>query len=193
MPVVPDVARSPPPPALSGYAAPGRACRLDGMATPDNGRQPLTPPRALAVELALDGRTYPEIAEALEVRRETAWKWFQRPDVAAELDRQRARRLDLAAEHLAEAAPAAVRYLRELVDDDTAPAHARIRAAFGILDRAGMTPQAARERLEEREDEVDLSADVEAFLRILPAVLHHASMETLEDFRRCVGAVERNG
>ena len=72
------------------------------MATPDNGRQPLTPPRALAVELALDGRTYPEIADSLGVRRETAWKWFQRPDVAAELDRQRARRLAMAAEHLAE-------------------------------------------------------------------------------------------
>ena len=156
------------------------------MATPRNGRQPLTPPRALAVELALDGRTYPEIAEALDVRRETVWKWFQRDDVAAELARQRSRRLDLAAEHLAEAAPAAVRYLREVVDDDKAPTHARIRAALGLLDRAGLgtaqkhevqiqegaciLPPEEIQRLEReaRRDLLGEGADEAAFLRVLP-------------------------
>lgn len=89
-----------------------------------------------AVLLTLEGKTPPEIAEELGYRRETVWKWLQREDVQAELQRQVDIRLEDARSEVRAATLEAVRVLVGIMRDG-APDQARM-AAVAILDRGGM-------------------------------------------------------
>jgi len=104
-----------------------------------NRRQPR---RKRALELVLAGRTLPEVGEELGVNRSTVWKWTQDPGFAAELHQARVSRAGALQEAVGAAALDALRYLRAVLDDDTAPSGVRVRAACAVLDRAGLTPGA---------------------------------------------------
>jgi len=102
----------------------------------------LPPRRKRALELVLAGRTLPEVGEELGVNRSTVWKWTQDPGFAVELHQARVSRAGALQEAVGATALDAVRYLGEVVRDNSAPAGVRVRAACAVLDRAGLTPGA---------------------------------------------------
>lgn len=86
-----------------------------------------------AMNLALEGFTPREIADQIGVSERTVYRWFEDPDVRAELER---RRQEIAAEArriLAGAATKAARTLVELLDCN-AP-RVRLDAAIALIDR----------------------------------------------------------
>ena len=119
------------------------------MGTTDNRTQPNTQPvdepssidprRARAVELWAEGKTNTQVAAALGVSRESAWRWRQEPEVAAALSRFHSESRSAASARLLCALPTALDVLVSVMSDITAPAGTRIRAAAEVLSRVDLT------------------------------------------------------
>lgn len=118
---------------------------LDGM----------DPRHVAAAEAFLSGESIPEIAATAGVTRQTAWRWFQRADVAALVaEAQEA----AAAGALATLRASAQRAARTIVAilDEADPA-LRLRAAAELLDRVGVA--AAEDEADADGESAVLSAD----------------------------------
>lgn len=104
--------------------------------------------RDRAVDLLLEGRSIPDVAGELGVRRETVWRWTQDPEVAAELRARRMERREAKASQLDELADRALEVLSELLEGEDTPPAVRFKIATALLDRAGLTDKAAVEQAE---------------------------------------------
>ena len=86
-----------------------------------------------------------EFAEQLGVRRETVWRYTQKPAFAAALTRHQSEQRGTVQLELEADVREAIQLLRGLMQDHTSPANTRVRAAIVLMDRAGLTPAYATE------------------------------------------------
>lgn len=94
----------------------------------------MDPKHDRAIDLLLAGRTPSEVGAAVEVCRETVWRWTKDPEFDAELRRRRSAVRSATTDALCEANLEAVRTLREAMGP-AAPWPVRLRAAVIMLDR----------------------------------------------------------
>lgn len=96
----------------------------------------MQPNRQRALELLIGGATATEVASALEVRRETVWRWQQEPQFAGALVAAQRARLAATRSTLDFAAVRAIDTIIAIMDDVEQPAAVRLRAADSLLKRA---------------------------------------------------------
>ena len=101
--------------------------------------------QANAAAFMLEGMTDTAIAQQLGVSRVTVWRWRNSPEVVARLSAERNRRMETVARRMDTLADAALDVFESVILDAKAPAIVRMKAAAEILDRVGVTAQAARE------------------------------------------------
>jgi DNA-binding MurR/RpiR family transcriptional regulator len=87
-----------------------------------------------AIAALLSNPTIEEAAKAAGIGSATLWRWLQDAGFKAEYRRARREAMEQAAAQLQQASSAAVRALREVVEDTNGPSSARVMAARNVLD-----------------------------------------------------------
>jgi hypothetical protein len=87
-----------------------------------------------AIIALLEQPTIPEAAKAAGVSYTSLWRWLQDPTFQAEYRNARRQALGQATSQLQQAAAAAVKALREIIEDVKAPSSSRVMAARTVLE-----------------------------------------------------------
>ena len=96
-----------------------------------------------AVDLILEGHSDATVAKQLNVSRTTVWRWRNKPKTVALIAAKRNRQREASEARLAELVAVAMDCLESVLTDAQASPAVRLKAATEILDRAGMTANAA--------------------------------------------------
>ena len=94
-----------------------------------------------ALHLMLAGYSIPETAEKIGVRRETVWRWLQKPNFLMQLQREQNSRKVALGFALIEGAAEAIQALRLIVTNDSINPMARVKASKELLERCGFASE----------------------------------------------------
>lgn len=101
------------------------------------GDDALEPADAELVRLLACGMSYSEAGETVGMSKATVYRRMRDPAVREAVDRERSAVVDSAVRSLLDLADRAVGVHARVMDDETAPLGARLRAAMSVLDRTG--------------------------------------------------------
>jgi hypothetical protein len=89
-----------------------------------------------AIKALLESDTHADAAKAAGIGEVTLWRWMQEPDFKEAFRNAKRRVLDQAIVRLQKATGKAISALQSVVENDKAPASARVSGAKAILDTA---------------------------------------------------------
>ncbi len=112
----------------------------------------ITDRHARAAELLVAGSTATEVANELEVSRETVSRWKSDPEFIARLNELRNEATNVAREKLRGLVARSVQVIEEVLADPDSPPKVRLDAAFRVLDRCGLDRVGAGEGSEDPEE-----------------------------------------
>lgn len=126
-----------------------------------------------ALRLLIEGATMREVCAGLSISHTVIWRWRTHDKAfSAALADARRERMSLHRADIESAVTRALEFVVQTIDDDSAPQAVRLRAAEGILDRAGFEPGSASRGAGDAapidaEGEVDLLKSIMADPRLM--------------------------
>lgn len=129
--------------------------------------------KAKALEMLGNGSTPGEVCKALNITHSCLWKWRTNDkEFAAQLLEARRERMSSHRADIESAVTRALEFVTQTIDDEDAPPAVRLRAAEGILDRAGFESGSGSRGTAEAtpidaEGEVDLLKSIMADPRLM--------------------------
>lgn len=126
-----------------------------------------------ALRLLIEGSTPREVCTVLNLNYTSLWRWRTHDKAFSEaLADARRERMSLHRADIESAVTRALEFVVQTIDDDSAPQAVRLRAAEGILDRAGFEPGSASRGAGDAvpidaEGEVDLLKSIMADPRLM--------------------------